>query len=1044
MPVQRNTSTGFGDMEWLEASEYYGREARIDYQYSGSILDKHCLVYYNSSYIEAVSCNDSYQGVCAYSTLQHKKNNYCQQKLRNSSYECTYASFDSTTECFCVYRNDTNLLRDEACEIYAEFRKPYQTVFPYDQKCWFGLERNSEGAYVWSSTNDEISYTYWTNWTDFTNTYGAIKDEESGWMLENDFGLSCGICSLSVTPSVSELVLEYDEDTQLLSLTVYSPEDLKNLTENYPFMCFTDTTIVAFKTQYPSSFYSNTSFDTYTVYNFNTTPLGGPGYYWCEAFQYPDLKKIRSNAVLVHDRTQDGNEYVITISIQYDASTNPTFISAYNTLIEKISSVTNSSKILRSMRQIKILNINETERIVQVLMHVTAKPDTGYDRETEYEVIRSIFYDRVEDISALISVDEFLSSHFCYKTEYVDENNTLNWVTTNVGYVATSEEACILETATVASRRCVGDFINGAKWSNFSGNCANEAYRSLITEDLENLLNSNSSTDVIITNLTHISKLHDSFQAIDVYLVSKILSNISHHLINLTQTTSVIDNVSKSNRSILQQSQTSMNATDTILYHFDNIVVNAEHLYNHSSLQIMEKNTVLLITKLETDINGIALYNTSTGVIRTRTIYRNTSIDGIVGSDTFFAAAIIPDTLLEQIEASSISNPRLVITLFLSDALFNEQEVSDVTEVSSIFSILIPGFPEEFQAPISIIFKSAEETSVNKTCAFWRLSSNTVENAVKSSWNADSDVITLENYTDLVVCEFWHTTHFALLVLGDLDFLEDYSHILEIVEIITDINCSLSIFGLGGILFTSLIFKNWRRNTGNKILINFVFSLCLQIVLLYVSTFAKDLENNSGLCIVVGALLHYSVVSEFCWMLVIAILQFKRFVQVFGGPPKWVLVKALIVGWLIPLIPVLILLIASPSNYTSNANGLCYPSGTGLYLGVLLPIAIIIIANIVIYIIILSDVFYKRTDSKHCLNSELVLQWRLVVLLFFMLGITWSFALLAYIYEGLFFLILFCFTATLQGFVLFLFFIIFNKSTRMLYVGCFKRCCFKF
>lgn len=1040
MPVRRNTSVGFGEMEWIEISEYYGKEARIEYKYSGSIYGKDCLVYYNFSYIEAADCNDSHPVICAYATLQERKSNYCQQKL--SSFYCISATFAPTTECFCIQYNDESFLRDDTCEIFAEFRDPYQTFFPYEQTCWFGLERNTEGTYVWPSTNEQITYTFWSNNTNFTDKYGALQNED-GWILTSDSALQCGICSITVTPTAAELTLEYEYDTELLSLTVYYPQELKELYSGYPFMCFTDTNIVNFKDQHPSTFYSVAVYENYAVYKYNTTILGGPGYYWCQAFQYPDFEMIQSNSVLVHDRSQDGNEYVVTLSIRYDSNVNPTFISAYHTLIEQISSSTNSSKLLRNMRQMKILNINETERIVQVLIHVTAKPNTGYDREEEYEKISAMFHDRVADVDAVVSVDEFLSSHFCYKIKYEGENTTLNWVTTDVGYLTVSEEVCILDTNTVATRRCVGDFINGAKWSEFAGSCANEAYRTLITEDLEDLLNSNSTPEAIISNLTQISKLFESFQPVDVYLVSRILSSVSHNVLNISHTTSIVNHVSKSNRSVLINSQTYLNATDTILYQFDKIVANPEHLSNLSYINVAQNNTILLIAKLEAGISGIALYNSS-NTLKTRPIFSNSSLDSIFHNGNFLAAAYIPDELLQQINSTSITQPRLIITLFLNDSLFNEQEDSDVTDVSRIFSILIPDFNEEFQAPISIIFKSTENRNANKTCGFWRMNSNSVVDQVKSSWYADSEVVTQENHTNLMVCEFWHTTHFALLILSDLENFEEYSHIMEIIEIITDINCSLSILGLVGILFTSMIFKNWRRNTGNKILINFVFALCLQIVLLYVSTYATNLEENVSWCITIGALLHYSVVSEFCWMFVIAILQFKRFVQVFGGPPKWVLVKALIVGWLIPLFPVLILLIASAENYTDNQNGLCYPSGTGLYLAVLLPIVIIIFANIVIYIIILSDVFYKRTDSKHCLNSELILQWRLVILLFFMLGLTWSFALLSYVYESILFVVLFCFTATLQGFVLFLFFIIFNKSTRMLYVSCFKRCCFKF
>jgi hypothetical protein len=68
-------------------------------------------------------------------------------------------------------------------------------------------------------------------------------------------------------------------------------------------------------------------------------------------------------------------------------------------------------------------------------------------------------------------------------------------------------------------------------------------------------------------------------------------------------------------------------------------------------------------------------------------------------------------------------------------------------------------------------------------------------------------------------------------------------------------------------------------------------------------------------------------------------------------------------------------------------------------------------------------------------------QWRLAILLFFMLGLTWTFVFLSELDFGEVFIYVFCIMATLQGFVMFLFFILFNTNTRYLYSRALKRCC---
>jgi len=116
-----------------------------------------------------------------------------------------------------------------------------------------------------------------------------------------------------------------------------------------------------------------------------------------------------------------------------------------------------------------------------------------------------------------------------------------------------------------------------------------------------------------------------------------------------------------------------------------------------------------------------------------------------------------------------------------------------------------------------------------------------------------------------------------------------------------------------------------------------------------------------------------------------------------------------------------------PSEYQLNSHtALCYPSGYGLALGVVLPIALITIVNSFMMICIVYSIYQALNPRRQLIIQQL----RLSVLLFFLLGLTWIFGLCSYLHLGIIFSYLFCLTATLQGFVLFVYFVLLNSVNR--------------
>lgn len=288
-----------------------------------------------------------------------------------------------------------------------------------------------------------------------------------------------------------------------------------------------------------------------------------------------------------------------------------------------------------------------------------------------------------------------------------------------------------------------------------------------------------------------------------------------------------------------------------------------------------------------------------------------------------------------------------------------------------------------------------------------------------------------------MLCYAQHLTQFSFLLGGSYaqrqaKELESHEHVLDVVTLV---GCVLSLFGLLGIFLTAALVKKWRDQASTKVLLHLCLALALQLLLFGFLGHSDWSTGNWNRCVLSGAALQYSVLVIFSWMLIIAFLQFQRYVTVIGvaRPQHYILISAL-VAWLLPLLPTLSVVLINAKSYqpsqhqlsTHTHGALCYPSGYGLAWGVVLPIAVITIANSGMMLCILYSIYRALNPRRQLIVQQL----RLSVLLFFLLGLTWIFGLCSYLHLGIVFSYLFCLTATLQGFVLFVYFVLLNTLNR--------------
>ncbi|XP_047988379.1 adhesion G-protein coupled receptor G2-like isoform X2 [Leguminivora glycinivorella] len=322
------------------------------------------------------------------------------------------------------------------------------------------------------------------------------------------------------------------------------------------------------------------------------------------------------------------------------------------------------------------------------------------------------------------------------------------------------------------------------------------------------------------------------------------------------------------------------------------------------------------------------------------------------------------------------------------------------------------------------------ERNQTRSCAYWHfLDDNT------GYWSQDGcTFIPSSQPGQLDTCRCDHLTHFAEVLVPKTVFSERNEAILELISIV---GCVLSILGLLCVGITAAIFRSWRRDFSNKIWLQLCIAIFILIICFLVVVFA-NFDHYDVTCLLVGVLLHYSVLASFCWMLVAAVLSYRRLVLVFTRDASHKLLRASAFSWGTPCAIVGILLAVSPHAYSgqfeemSPSSSFCYPSGLGLWLTVYAPIAIMLLANWTLFVLIVRSVFASRRIQRHGDSNEALRCASVSCLLVFLFGLPWIFGLFA---SNIVAAYLFTLTATFQGFVLFIFFVVGNKKTRDLWLN---------
>ncbi|KAJ6644322.1 Adhesion G-protein coupled receptor G4 [Pseudolycoriella hygida] len=781
-----------------------------------------------------------------------------------------------------------------------------------------------------------------------------------------------------------------------------------------------------------------------------TLQMNGLGKYWCVGIEMRSFRTIEAE-FLWHFPMR----YAITASNSTTNLESPIEEQFYDFLKDSLDA---------NLFQVVEVSLQVTFSQSLYLFHVAIIPTTedfsGFEENLIQLNVRMLFaYYIRQELSRIGLPDNnstpepsfyFLSlnsTEFCLPAS-ISQLDEINFSGAHIGRFVTSNELCLLpESGLPATKHCVGDGLYGGIWMDQPEHIScDNSLTSPSTKKLHNLSQlqmSSEDMEPVVYQLEEIisHSNHSSLIPTDIFYVSQIFLGIQH-----AENSFISDDVKRIlriynqllmvNGSVMYASS-KLNSTNVLLDSVDVIVSDfaAYTNFNASSNGILKfafdeaMLSTFIFNPEETNLTGIAVIERSSGV-SIEFLNKNDGVKDIINIPNLKLASYVPTQLFTH-----LNSPLIVVSLFNSDVLFQSYHSSNpiqlINSSGSIISMVLVGVNGNLPLKLPIFFKRSSEGNV---CGFWSFSS------AEDGWATNGCLFNKEFIkSDIVLCECMHLTHYAYLFYGGTPI--DLTH-FERLQLITTVACSISLVGLCGIYLSAVLFKSWRIKPSTKFLLQISFALTIQLtIILFINTEANVMvfvaSGKSVTCIALGVMLHYVVLVSFMWMLIIGVLQYMRYVAVFHDlHSERILLISSLAAWGLPMVPVVMVVVADAQCYipSTDSYNICYPTGYSLYFGLMAPIVIITAANLVIFVLIIKSLTNNVAVGKET-RAILLSKIRLWIFLFFLLGLPWIFAFLSAASAGLLFTYLFCATATLQGFILFFYFVILDPYVRGLWIG---------
>lgn len=960
---------------------------------------------------------------------------------------------------------------------------------PDDAWCWFEMSYDTSD-YLFQD-NSKITPQRTKN----PLLQGIINNNGTLGLTDTQNKLSCMACETPMAYKDTVLTLEYIEQEFKLYLTIYFPSGLwKYDFDDRGVQCFSDANgfvkvvdvnIMPFLETANVVIYdlANGTNVEKVVYIIDLVTKRS-AQYWCEGHT-KQLSLIATNKVVVNP---EGNQlHVFALFVK-------TFV--FDREVDETMGITNLTDIVATTlnaEQVLVMEVFEysmKQMIMLLHVHVALAGDNE-DKGNDIKATLNILKDKAENELQNFNITflNISSSLYCLPTTTIDYT-LLEWELTPIDHIAAPKQFCLQHNGLPVKRQCRGSYAFGGYWGNVDGQCDTKFEPSATTTFLYNFIrgrvSQNTTLRFLIDGLNFVLGGVDILIPADIYYLAKSLQ----HILNIVQQneTSVemgdIENMAWAMDRILILDNTYLRLSQ--LFNSTNIIVDSvsEIIERIAQKRIVERpsnfNQIYYHLAVEpqflvqvsypefTNITGIAISRKTKSNkfsdMLIQPLFKNTTLEYIFSIKNIELATWVPDNVLNSLikTSNTTSNDsyndsvnskdvHVIINVFHNDAVFQQLDESVFSINSRVIGISIPGYISNLKFPVALVFKEINPSPTEKVCGYWDFEKKIVGGS-PGFWT-NHGCFYLNTINDMTICECYHMTHFGQLIDigGNPNIRRNEVH-SKTLNIITLIGSFLSLLGIAGIWITACVFQTWRKKPGTKVLLQLSTAIALPLIFIVVFDLDNTIfinidghitisDNMKVVCIALGAFLHYSILASFMWMLITAILQFVRYVRVFGvHRPSRFMIKFTLIGWGVPLFPVMLVLLLDSDNYipdltsVSSTHKICYPTGIYFTVSVLVPICIILLINIILFLLVIHAISIGPDGKMRTTDTDLVgAQLRVSIFLFFLLGLTWIFGIFSFS-DTLFWSYLFCLTSTLQGFVLFIYFVICDPVTRTLWV----------
>ncbi|XP_022065748.1 adhesion G-protein coupled receptor G5-like isoform X1 [Acanthochromis polyacanthus] len=362
-------------------------------------------------------------------------------------------------------------------------------------------------------------------------------------------------------------------------------------------------------------------------------------------------------------------------------------------------------------------------------------------------------------------------------------------------------------------------------------------------------------------------------------------------------------------------------------------------------------------------------------------------------------------------------NSNAACTFFHNNSFFQEgpkevQVLNDVVEITVADEIIT-----DLSEPIRIGFHhNAIPKMHSRKCVSW----DTRKDPLQVNWLVDG-CVTQQRGPKHTDCLCNHLTYFTVLVQLEP---RPVRHLLALTAI-TSLGCAVSVISC----IALIIYLCRKRGRSKEQSIPIHLGLAVSLAFLNLLFFSTGVLANLGgesMCVWVGALLHYALLSSFSWMGIEVFNTFWLVYMVFSPSPK--LYTWNIVGFILPAVPVIILAAVGgiyglrevvPSDDISNPYRMCWMNVTNKAWLAHVCTNITVLALLVSAGFVMLFLVYRqiRTRDEWRQNRVAFLSiWGLSCLF----GTTWGLTFLDFGPLSDFILFLSCILNSFQGFLLML------------------------